>query len=596
MHIKSIELENFRGVREFKAEGLNERVLCVGPNATGKSTILQAIALVLGGGYRVQHGHKLNHAEMVGPHGDEAKAHITIGIGQREIELQMTIKKGDGKTNRNLTLSSLFDKQIPETELSLGLNAHQAFDKPEIAELLTGQQQITEQQIVEAYPEFLDDLKQTRLADTGQDWDIEALKNLGETAYTLRRETKKRLKDHAEAAEVEQPTSKNGTPLTADDQTKLEENITRLRKERDQLLRASAYDPETAKQEAAKIRKELEQAREDRKLKDAEHRSAAEKLNKARDELKELRNKQSHNRGFIKHEQSKLQDLDKPIEDTCPECGQSLAEDIVAAMREQNEEKKAKAEQELARLEAEHKELDEQIERLQGDIPDLQAQLEHAQDNAGPVLQHCMLLEQKLAVADEELRNADPEAPQKIEKLDERIKAGEELLTQLRRWLDQQHARDKHAELSAELESLERLVAAFYHRKALDTLTTGESEILKRACEFLQRLGCGMTVMNGELAFRRNGEEHWRSIKHVSDSERVLCELAVAHAGCAPYGVPVLVDRVECVDAWAKMKLIQTVRESEGCIWMAAAWSMPDAPDLDQLQKHLDPITVIWTG
>ena len=54
MHFTSLRIENFRGVRSFSVEGLDQTVVVAGPNGCGKTSLLDAIRLLKSayGGYR----------------------------------------------------------------------------------------------------------------------------------------------------------------------------------------------------------------------------------------------------------------------------------------------------------------------------------------------------------------------------------------------------------------------------------------------------------------------------------------------------------------------------------------------------------------
>lgn len=78
MRIRWFEIDNYRGIRNAKAENLDESplVLITGRNGTGKSLVLEAIAAVWSG--------NINLPDLVGPYGASLRIRIAVKLEQSE--------------------------------------------------------------------------------------------------------------------------------------------------------------------------------------------------------------------------------------------------------------------------------------------------------------------------------------------------------------------------------------------------------------------------------------------------------------------------------------------------------------------------------
>ncbi|MFD5749075.1 ATP-dependent endonuclease [Streptomyces sp. NPDC127033] len=81
MRLRRLSLSNFRGVREFSATDLDSFPITVltGPNASGKSSILEALAFL---GMAAKLG-----ADTIGPNGPDAQLEASFALDDRELEL-----------------------------------------------------------------------------------------------------------------------------------------------------------------------------------------------------------------------------------------------------------------------------------------------------------------------------------------------------------------------------------------------------------------------------------------------------------------------------------------------------------------------------
>jgi energy-coupling factor transporter ATP-binding protein EcfA2 len=115
MHVTEIELSNFKTIKDFKADFTGGIYLVTGENEIGKSTLLNAIGMLLTG---ERSSNLLTHGE------EKGFAKMTVGEGENayEVELRFTeknprgtltvCKKGSALKSNNLTaLQSIFKYQ-----------------------------------------------------------------------------------------------------------------------------------------------------------------------------------------------------------------------------------------------------------------------------------------------------------------------------------------------------------------------------------------------------------------------------------------------------------------------------------------------------
>ncbi len=78
MYVEAILIENFRGIRYLKLPALQATTLLHGPNGSGKTTVLDAVRLVLTGVVRDQTGSALRRERFVGPWGKTGKIVVSF--------------------------------------------------------------------------------------------------------------------------------------------------------------------------------------------------------------------------------------------------------------------------------------------------------------------------------------------------------------------------------------------------------------------------------------------------------------------------------------------------------------------------------------
>ena len=93
LQITQLELSNFRNYREFKCDGLSKLNIFVGPNAVGKTNIVESIDLLTS----ISSFRNSRAAELMGPYEDFARARAQVKDDHRALEFELRVKDGKKK-------------------------------------------------------------------------------------------------------------------------------------------------------------------------------------------------------------------------------------------------------------------------------------------------------------------------------------------------------------------------------------------------------------------------------------------------------------------------------------------------------------------
>ena len=93
LQITQLELSNFRNYREFKCDGLSKLNIFVGPNAVGKTNIVESIDLLTS----ISSFRNPRVAELMGPYEDFARARAQVKDDHRALEFELRMKDGKKK-------------------------------------------------------------------------------------------------------------------------------------------------------------------------------------------------------------------------------------------------------------------------------------------------------------------------------------------------------------------------------------------------------------------------------------------------------------------------------------------------------------------
>ncbi len=93
LQITQLELSNFRNYREFKCDDLSKLNIFVGPNAVGKTNIVESIDLLTS----ISSFRNPRVAELMGPYEDFARARAQVKDDHRALEFELRMKDGKKK-------------------------------------------------------------------------------------------------------------------------------------------------------------------------------------------------------------------------------------------------------------------------------------------------------------------------------------------------------------------------------------------------------------------------------------------------------------------------------------------------------------------
>ena len=93
LQITQLELSNFRNYREFKCDDLSKLNIFVGPNAVGKTNIVESIDLLTS----ISSFRNSRAAELMGPYEDFARARAQVKDDHRALEFELRVKDGKKK-------------------------------------------------------------------------------------------------------------------------------------------------------------------------------------------------------------------------------------------------------------------------------------------------------------------------------------------------------------------------------------------------------------------------------------------------------------------------------------------------------------------
>jgi len=91
MQILNLSIKNFRGVKSLVLDDLPEAVFLTGMNGSGKSTVLDAIRVVLIGRCFNARGKRIENADIVGPWGKQAIVKATVRIGEEDLVITQIV-------------------------------------------------------------------------------------------------------------------------------------------------------------------------------------------------------------------------------------------------------------------------------------------------------------------------------------------------------------------------------------------------------------------------------------------------------------------------------------------------------------------------
>ena len=563
MHIASIQISNFRGIEKFECN-FGPVALLYGPNGAGKTTVLDAIRFVLTGVVRDQAGAGIELKRLVGPWGDRALVCVTLTDGKKH--LKVTVKF-------NATKSALeTDPPLPgkAAEQRLGIWSYFGLDpKRERLALdplalllgddllvgLSGDTNIDQKKLAGLFGKQWDKthglLSKYKLAIRTTS-DVE---RVGDALYDLRTKVNRQVKTLAATLEqnvVTQPTTKKGTPLTAEERPKIEAKIQSLLHDRNAVMERLGQAGRGRSQ--AEIDADIAQA--DQAVREHTKNRPMVALEPAYPEkpsdyvsatdLLALKEAWDTARAAV------LALGDGVHEDVCPTCKRALDEETINALKQGISEahrKHAQAKGEYGDAEKIYR----ASEAYQAKCDEIRKNWERANAQAKAEWEaKDRQLKQALAVLRKEV--AATETPESLKEEYERIQRtmeeGQELLTKLDAWLSYQRDKADCIRLEQESEFITWTLGILRDPASKKALGEDESSAFEENMNdimnmFGYQIRCNWA--DSVIEMSELGDDRWRTLSEVSAGELTLAQVAVADA----YGGEglALIDRFEGVDA-----------------------------------------------
>ncbi len=563
MHIASIQISNFRGIEKFECN-FGPVALLYGPNGAGKTTVLDAIRFVLTGVVRDQAGAGIELKRLVGPYGDRGHVSVTLTDGKKTLKaaVKFNATKSTLETEPPLTgkaaeqrlgIWSYFGLDPKRERLALDPLALLLGDDLLVG--LSGDTNIDQKKLAGLFGKQWDKthglLSKYKLAIRTTS-DVE---RVGDALYDLRTKVNRQVKTLAATLEqnvVTQPTTKKGTPLTAEERPKIEAKIQSLLHDRNAVMERLGQAGRGRSQ--AEIDADIAQAdqavREHTKNRPmvAPEPAYPEKPSDyvSATDLLALKEAWDTARAAV------LALGDGVHEDVCPTCKRALDEETINVLKQGISEahrKHAQAKGEYGDAEKIYR----ASEAYQAKCDEIRKNWERANAQAKAEWEaKDRQLQQALAVLRKEV--AATETPESLKEEYERIQRtmeeGQELLTKLDAWLSYQRDKADCIRLEQESEFITWTLGILRDPASKKALGEDESSAFEENMNdimnmFGYQIRCNWA--DSVIEMSELGDDRWRTLSEVSAGELTLAQVAVADA----YGGEglALIDRFEGVDA-----------------------------------------------
>lgn len=614
MIIDSLQIENFRDIDTFALEPGAGATLLIGPNGTGKSSVIEAIRLALygwnawtdrrGGGAMtlVRDGAKQSTVNLMLSHRDRSfGVSLTIyAHGKQAMKWECVDGDGVNVENREALWSAI---GVPREKAEAISYIEDALETGAFGNLLSAAlcDSLPLSRVLDHCGEhgewFAAFAKKYALRDTPNASDHEAL---GVKAYELRTSRKRELKERApELADtfVTAPVFPDGTRVSETDIPRMQRRADELAKAREALIEERGRCS-LGLRSAATIAKELDAAtiRHDKAynahrdaLAESERLCAA--LENARENVRALTNKESSTRGEI----TRLEMTVNVFKDgVCPKCQTKLPKAKLVELT-------GDTEAHLAKLRVEHASLNDEIETSKRERDDTETVYRDAATkavklqeaaNAESAVVTRLQNEAAAPVRDTAAVNADIEAVDaETEQVNGFISAwqaykGREDLAAFLASLETDIAHlDWCVESFKDGVLLKSLAATDKRRRFVDALNV-ELAAFGYACE-LQQDKKRLDLLLGRLGGVR------RPFLQCSRGEQCLAEIACALV----YGggrAPVLIDNVERLYTPHDETLRKRLQTIDSTVILAGAMGRVRKEALDKVRGAWGNTQIVW--
>jgi len=571
MHITELHITNLKGIEKRDILFPESVGLLTGPNGCGKSTVLDAIRLLLIGDKRVRMSKKsktpattiLDNAgqpfvaeEFVGRWGDKAVIEAVIAHETKSVNVTLTIRKGKFTFVTDPMLPG--DDQRQAMYRYFGLEQHRLAVDPmylltsdDLLDGLIGDDTIPKERLEDLFGEQ----EYAIIEEVGfKLGTLAEIKQTAKQAYDMRTGINRELKSLSLGPRPENPKNSKGNTVTVEMLPAVNDALARLRTDQQELLkRIGRSQAQTSKADQIEaLKKSIKETVIHKVPREPKITVTVEQLNKVHDELMRVNAELAH-----KHKQAQLFH-----EGACPTCGHKVGKDLSDKIQSDLKAAKERAEEAEAKYASMNRDY---------------AAEQDAYRAWNKRVNEIMQATERVAMQKNELAKLEAEpAPEDTDSLQteydamsKRIEDGEALLHRLKSIQQWEINRNQHATLTDRAE----WYTSFYNTltdPALPSKLAGSEidEFVMDVNAVLAPFCKRINVEDGHILFH-DDDRGWRDVRSVSDGELVLCAWAVGQV-YAGAGVA-LVDRIEALDDTVMDELVAHIRKAAGGRYYAFA-------------------------
>lgn len=620
MKLRSLHIENFRGVKRFSLTAESPSVFLTGPNGAGKTSILDAIRMLLFGRCFDQSGQRIENGDLVRRGEKKSKLIGVFEHGGATFELRMEI------TPRAQSLDMLYNDKPVSTSTAkalrqqfwtlTGINPHHAECSANpryyllggalcesVLPTLSGDTASIADQVYALSGDRAAWLRQFCASVNLSPDSVQVLGVIGSHAFNTRTQTKKLL------VEAKTEADRLGTNAPAPTQSS-----EALRSEHNTLT-ARLRDLYTLRGKAGAAGRSLDTITRDREAAEAARDAAKSKVDAIKPALEaveaditacesaisQLLDEDSHIRGNMTSAQTTLRALmekAKHLSSVCPTCGQSLPAESQAELTAALEEQITAAQLVITGETNRQKANEISLAAPRAALVEHKALRVRGQTALGTAQSALQAAEQKLAI----LMAERPAEAIDLVAVEAEIQASESRQNAVKQALEQLAVVDRRASLEAtakrheaEIENLDWAVKAFRDNELTAQLASGGiSEFLNAVNGSLSGLVLSIDATEKSPRLLCNGYP----IECVSDGELVLLQLAVAQA--FGHGGIAMIDGLDGLDGRNKGVVFEAVEgllDRVGTLILAGSWGIGDAPESwESVVEAFAPTQAVWVA
>lgn len=450
-----------------------------------------------------------------------------------------------------------------------------------------------------------------------------ALETIGKICYDDRAGLNKEIKqaqaewDTAPYRYATQPVKDDGTPFVAEDKEKMESTLTRLRSERDEVIKkigacGSGVEDMDAHEETLNNLSKAVTAM-DKGCKKAEKalEKAQKECSEAEVRAEDARKMQADSSALARTNNDRLVQLTRTknsmkLDGVCVTCNRAFDDEsrktVMSSLQKEMDALQVIVDDLLA---ADKRYMDALV-AARASASTARAALDGAKGDLNIANRKHQEAVNALAI-EQAKKPFDAAALAELETaqaaLEARIAKGETMLSELGLWIDRQSMEHFLAAQQASLAPLEWAVSAFYHGAITNTLIQSElsrfSGVVNNTLStFGYKIKYQIEKKNIVPMLLTPGSKVMRPINLCSRGQRLMAAYAVAVA-FAKSGAPVLLDDINDLDALNRKALLMSLAESGAeSVIVAGAWQQNQAlPEMESALKFVESlgdVTVAW--